>query len=336
MDLFRKYPVVPPSNMTGQEFAIRGRVFKDSNQRENTVIKSGGDEVIWKTVEGQKSGGVKGDNRIVRISFQKVTVGNEAGALTFLPSTTGVPIYFLPWGSLNIYDLTIPDVGRNLYDPDDPANPGLFFTAAINGCSVFVKGSPNSPQVFHAGITGEFSGGKDVAPDYWRAMVQKILLRNGTSVEETGRVREVNKRDYVYDGMHGGTTKTAIDFEQWLKGEAGPDFKSHIVSPWGCVFGIRYGRTWAFYLQENATVTTFRYVKKKNVEKVQRHSQVDLKIKGTNQLVQKEVQHKKFGLIKYDKSVYVSTETVSRPIQIREFFPTGNGLIQIKDDIKRI
>lgn len=65
--------------------------------------------------------------------------------------------YFLPWTSDHLTRIVIP--------PKIPArdgvslaaqrqrDPDLFFTAAVNGCSVFVEDDPRHPTVYHAGTT---------------------------------------------------------------------------------------------------------------------------------------------------------------------------------------
>jgi len=36
------------------------------------------------------------------------------------------------------------------------------------------------------------------------------------------------------------------------------------------------------------------------------------------------------------KEIFMVRQDVSRPLRIREFFPTGGGVIKIKDEVKQI
>lgn len=332
LELFRRYAVVPPGKLGGQTVRDEQLLWTDTGGVVTQGARGTSAQVQWQSVP-QAEG-------IVRVNFEP-SCGNEKGALTFKLATEGdgVPIYFLPWDSLRVVSLSIPDTGGAFYDPDDPDHPGLFFTAAINGCSVFVKGPPTHPQVFHAGIDGSFASGTDAAA-FWQQRLKEILAKQGPGGGHMGAVREVNKADYIKDPRHRDptTTATADAYERWLTENQNKEFRLQAVSPWGCVFGIRYGRSWTFYLQENATVTTLRYVKKGDTHKVRVNaSRTDRKMKGSGETVRKEqVKQKLVGPISYNRAIYMKSEVVSRPMQIREFYPNGGSAIRIKDEVKRV
>jgi len=330
LELFRRYAVVPPSKLGGQTVKNEALLWTDTGGVVTGGARGARAQVQWQSIPSSQ--------RIVRVNF-KPSAGNEKGALTFELSTggDGVPIYFLPWDSLRVVSLAIPDTGGAFYDPDDPDHPGLFFTAAINGCSVFVKGPPSRPQVFHGGIDGTFSTDTD-AVDFWQQRLKEILAKQGPGGGHPSALREVNKTDYIKDPRHRDptTTATATAYEQWLQSNQSKDFRLQMACPWGCVFGIRYGRSWTFYLQENATVTVLRYVKKGDTRTVKVNDQKQRQVKGSGGLVQTEHVKKKFGPFSYNSAIYLTRQVTSRPMQIREFFPNGGSAIRIKDEVKRL
>ena len=133
------------------------------------------------------------------------------------------------------------------------------------------------------------------------------------------------------------TTATAAAFEDWLKSNQSTDFRVQVVSPWACVFGIRFGRAWSFYLQENATASILRYIKKSDTEMVRVHDHLkERRLKGTGGVVTTESQKVKSGPFAKTETIYMTKQDVSRPLRIREFFPTGGGVIKIQDEVKRI
>ncbi|HEU4630716.1 MAG TPA: hypothetical protein VFS08_13275 [Gemmatimonadaceae bacterium] len=162
------------------------------------------------------------------------------------------PVYFQPWDSSGaIVRLRIPPKGTT--DPD----PDIFLTAAINGCSVFVQGSADSPTLYHAGgDTGQSDHNQ--AARFWREALAKHIRDSASARGRGSLAAEVNKTEYVKTpGTVGNaTTPRAQEYERWLKAklDKAGRFTVTMVNPWGCVMGIRTGTTWSFYLQENATV----------------------------------------------------------------------------------
>jgi hypothetical protein len=177
------------------------------------------------------------------------------------------PAYFLPWDESGaIIKLRIPKKGTG-----EAPDPDIFFTAAINGCSVFIQGDADSPTVYHAGGNTGRSDHNDAAR-FWRQALANHLKSSDTA-QGRGKIQgEINKTHYIRTpGTKSNlSTPQADRYEQELKERLDKkgSFKIEMVSPWGCVFGVRTGNNWEFYLQENGTVVC-HYVEKKNVRTVQ-------------------------------------------------------------------
>lgn len=237
---------------------------------------------------------VKGKNDFTKIAMKSNEVKREMmlvpcakfqGALE-LRDKAGEPphslgqVYYLPWASKHATSLVIPKGS-----PRD-GSPGVFYTSALSGCSVFVTGDPESPTVYHAGVDGSVGEKEPPTPkgtllkywkeynavEFWRQLFLKIM--NGahkkadkgilTLNKLMGQVAEINKTDYVDDiskpsgSFDDSLRQTTVHSRAFLakqpKGQGKPDFQ--MPSPWGCVFGKRDARTnkWAFYIQENVAL----------------------------------------------------------------------------------
>jgi len=196
-----------------------------------------------------------------RIGFLPRTL-REVGALDLVgieSVTRGADIYFLPWKPFRIIKMTIPA----------NAGPGVFFTAAINGCSVFITGNAQSPTVYHAGLEGELKDSYDGDDDdlrpavndgnsalFWRTLIKKLEhLSNGDILGEVNRNHYVKRTIApLAPSIISGDpiTERGVAHETALSHQNNIDFKKLMV--WGCVFGLRAPNgDWSFYLQENAT-----------------------------------------------------------------------------------
>jgi len=219
------------------------------------------------------------------------------------PNPNWVPIYYLPWCPGKILHMTIP-----LRNPAVNAGPqpDFFFTAAINGCSIFIQGSAKNPTIFHAG-GNPVETGRDTTK-VWRQLVNLIKDPAKGALQA-----EVNKQHHVkewhMDPSKPGSTQQALNYESYLKTNYNTGSVTiRTVAPWGCVFGIRDNQDdWNFYLQENATIT---------VET----------ITGTNTDVQKRL----IGKDKVITTNVVATQTYGRPMSVREFWPDGGGSIRFQ------
>ncbi len=184
-------------------------------------------------------------------------IRNDEGADTvrfkssFKAKSGHKPVYFLPWDAGGaIIKLQIPQKGAMNPDPD------IFFTAAINGCSIFVQGNADSPSVYHAGgSTGQSDPSEGAR--FWRNALDNHIQNTATALARGPIQGEVSKTDYIKEpGVAGGTTNRALQFEQHLQNNLNKHgkFTVTMVNPWGCVMGIRTGQDWSFYLQENGTI----------------------------------------------------------------------------------
>lgn len=234
--------------------------------------------------------------RVAWLNFAKKPRGTGAD-MSFIPKAEGVisidgtyterrgkvKSYFLPWtAGGGIIKIAIPQKGTA--QPAEDAD--FFFTATITGCSVFIKGTAQAPEVYHAGGDTKQSNPLQAAK-FWRDLM--TAYSGGGAI--TG---EVNKTQYISDPTargKGTVTQNSETFEAWLNSNKPADLDIKMVFPWGCVMGLRDGAGhWKFYLQENATILFSKW-KKKNV---------------------------------FSKTKVQSTTTgAARPMIFREIFPNG-------------
>lgn len=263
----QKRSICPPDNITGD--AHRGETAATLNTSgfvpTHTTLNSQPTSIRYARVmrdmkvayikmykDKRKDPNIRNDEGVDTIRFKSM----------FQKKSGYIPVYFLPWDvSGAIIRLTIPAKGTLNPDPD------IFFTAAINGCSVFIQGAKTSPTIYHAGgDTGQSDHNQ--AARFWREALSNHI-NNTASARGRGHIMaEVNKTDYIKTpGTVGNsTTPRAMQFEAELKRNLDKgNFSVYMVNPWGCVMGIRTGNDWSFYLQENGTVIC-NIVSKKGVE----------------------------------------------------------------------
>lgn len=198
-----------------------------------------------------------------------------------------VPMWYLPWMSGKLVRMTIP-AKQNLNDRDanwDDRDPDLFFTAAINGCSVFVSGTQQNPTVYHGGVTGGMLNLNDPI-GHWRTLFNQLQLNPRNNWNSTVDFGEVTKLQYITKGTVAtpkpGLYKTAVaganmrvgsgkastsnitdtteDYVDYFNDRMkNKNFKLADYQPWGAVFGVRdVNGNWKFFLQENCVMTTLR------------------------------------------------------------------------------
>lgn len=240
--------------------------------------------------------------RLVEDAKKKGSVSFEMKSARELKTTASrqgwIPIWWLPWDSRGaLVELSIPSVKTMpmISSPGiDPVfNPPVFFTAALSGCSIFVKGANEAPIVAHAGRDGgikdevgqaQFDQLGGTSEAFWRNIFNGVTYDTGDLSKKTGvgvpiapmtptptapgNFKEVNLTNYVTgvisnrDGdtvtqkrLPAGDTFQGRHFEQFLKNKYGKMITGIWVSPYGAVFGMRApGGTWAFHLQRNTTV----------------------------------------------------------------------------------
>ena len=242
--------------------------------------------------------------RVGYLNFDEQPSGGGAAGLGGLVKVSGrinfvfgdVKSYFLPWKTNEIIRLNIPARDAALLNDD----VRYFFTAAISGCSIFVKGTAKAPIIFHAGgNTGQNDPVQ--AAKFWRDMMEQHPLSAGPTVE-------INKTHYVTDSIaHGvGVTAHSRQFETWLKANATGDLNVEEIAATGCVMGFRdLQDDWSFYLQENVTIT---------------HSKFKKKV---------------FGGFSKTNTVVGSKTTSCRPMLFRKFFPGGLGQADFRPSMPR-
>ena len=162
-----------------------------------------------------------------------------------------VQFYWLPWdqgGGVVKISLIVPPASSGKSEWDDP---DLFFTAALSGCSIFVRGSRKHPTVYHAGIGGTAPGGPG---EHWRKLYKAIIPEGEQVKEKFDKRHEVNTLDYV--NKHNRPLKDVTDYKKYLQEQQKDEVQAKVIHSWGCVFGIRDdNRDWSFYYQQNVCVT---------------------------------------------------------------------------------
>lgn len=293
------FPPAPPANSPGSIESAASPRFKAPGGRTTALATSNVDYAKVKMVDP-----------IDKIAFIKFRADPlRPGSLTFevrrpddlttVASRAGyLPIWWLPWSSRRIVKLKInraTESGANGTASFNPAgiaplpNPNLFFTAAINGCSVFAVGDPREPSVYHGGIDGQLDSPESSnlsAADFqalggtseavWRNLLDGYRANAGAAVRANpaaplksagASFGEINRSDYVaerkadgslyqsnYAGSMVKTTSAALRLEKYLKGKR--TLTGVSVSPWGCVAGLRDTTgNWTFHLLRNATIT---------------------------------------------------------------------------------
>jgi hypothetical protein len=285
LSMLELFPISPPDNATGNNFgSARGHI---------TPTKHPATKVEFTKLKVEDQG-----ERVAYISLGRVG-RDKVGALTFSCTTadatptasraTQAPIWWLPWQSLHMVKMKIAPQGTLVLDSlgQQLPNPDIFFTAAVSGCSVFVRGDPSAPSIYHGGIDGKLVDSKQgkflnrgifnkkqfdrlggSTPAFWRQVLSGMDYDaeegHSTDMKKTAGankfnrpnspVAEINTTHYTSDKG----TKTTVNsraFEKFLTKQAQAKGRQiDVVQPWGAVFGLRDGLNWTFYLQQNVTV----------------------------------------------------------------------------------
>lgn len=252
---------------------------------------------------------------IARVSLEE-RLTDRGQAVVVKPSltaSTGLPVYFLPWDNRGAaVELTIPN-----RDPALPEaqHPKVFFTAVLSGCTIMFKGTAQNPTIFHCGTAGETGGQLAThgeSNQFFRDMLERA---NMFGVGTTGQIQtQVKSTDYMHStrnpsahvgGLEQNVKKT---MEQRYRGR----MKVEDVSAWGIVFGVRNGRDWKFYLQENATIY-YRTID----DFIETHKK---KYLGGLITRRKEVKVRRVNM---DRS-----HAIAKPIELKRIFP-GTGVAKV-------
>jgi hypothetical protein len=331
----RTHSMSPPSDSGATWTGDHGVVAATTHAAASNFDSSINEGTFGATVERRTgAGGIRHVQFIKHpdLNFPGAVGLKIAPANGFVQDGSWVPIYFLPWKSLNILSYTIPAIPHSLADWDDEEYPRFFYTAGINGCSVFASGSPQGPTVSHAGLNAKLSRS---AGEFWR--MQMAITRSGYSANAIRG--EVNAHDYMFKG--GQARQLADDYLKFL-GSGNNDFKLEIQSPFGCVFGIRYGRSWTLYLQKSVVFDKVRFYKKSEVRKtVVNPHRTDIFAKDTGLLARQQPSNfvpRKLGFVplpgQKEVEVYSTSLRFSLPLQVAEMFPNSRTIGELKDVFK--
>lgn len=228
-------------------------------------------------------------------SPQAPFVADEVMGLTgtYTPTKGKVKSYYLPWVDGGIVRLAIPAMGTSAAHDDVK----YFFTAGISGCSIFVKGTTQAPEIYHAGGSTGTGTNSAAGAKFWRDLIDQYA---------GGTYEEVNKMNYISDPNSAGKQLATVHsetFETWLKAQTTNDLNIQMISPWGCVMGLRDDAGhWRFYLQENATIIHTKFKKKSMLSK---------------------------------QKVQTASTGSARPMLFRQFFPGGLAQVNFQPSMPR-
>jgi hypothetical protein len=317
-EFIKKWAIHPPDDIRAYQGTRLGAISTQEHAPANRPRLAGttrGEEIELARVDAA--------HRIAYINLQRMArggytvTGNEGGDHIHFENSFNdpggwVPVWFLPWNTKGAaIRLTIPT--------RTDANPGpkLFFTAAINGCSVFFQGTAQNPTIYHCG--GDTGQGVDSmgGAEFWQEIMQEFIAFDAARGKNKGALaaNEVNKTHYIKTpgvgkGLakaplrpgEGTSTPAAMAYRRWLKDENRNVLKIEQISPWACVLGVRTGDNWQFYLQENATVQYHQLVKKHMLSKQRK----------------------------------TETHLVARPMVVSKVFPAGPSIHRVHMPIPRI
>lgn len=236
-------------------------------------------------------------NKIAWTNLMKIDGSHYAlhcyapGQISLAQQADLLPIWYLPWRADHITKMRIlaPD-----QLPDGSLNPDIFFTSALTGCSIFVKGPANSPTVYHAGFDSnrDYTLNPKVNADsvqHWR------ILFNRYSPNTPG-FGEANKTQYLAAMQNSPDMQVYMNM---LKTMHGGRLRFESMTGEGSVFGFRNKTTgnWSFYLQESVTIVCHEYRIRKKF------------FGGTEEIA--GVRH-----------------TFTRPMCVTEFWPDGTGTVR--------
>ena len=274
-----------------------------------------------KESDGETFYQVKGENRIVWLKLVDSYYGSGGYSLDLSaqPKEGYVPIYWLPWGENRVYR-TVLRPSKKFIDPLKSAeygaslvigsafsgekrnlerlerelerffvlgetDPILFFTAAVNGCSVFIEGAKTEPVVYHANAVDHLLGFDQI--DSGRAFLclqrEKIrhmvsqyrkfssgvpkLPRSASAVtrpstgvtphEYLSAVQDENYLDVFKEEVREIAEKYVTDGKRFRFGMS--SFKEiKLEEGIGTVYGVRTDGDWSFFYQMLVFVTCLR------------------------------------------------------------------------------
>jgi len=244
-----------------------------------------------------------------------------------------IAVYFLPWASNHLTKMAIPPKVPTRLNGTQTAQlqPDIFFTAAINGCSVFVTGTAKAPTVIHAGTAGQRSQFFD--PNTGKPIANPFQFGNARQ-HWTG-LFEAEMGGASYGAIHSGdyrstagsqTTPEAEMFRSFLTQEYRKTLRVDTVEAWGCVFGVRSATTaeWAFYLQKNVEVTMTKLKKggvfgPKYKPVTTNLGKRNVPVKGKDGIGKRDSDNNL--ITKQVDNIVEETVVIGMPVQVVKFFP---------------
>src|SRR5262249_3088061 len=133
----------------------------------------------------------------------------------------------------------------------------------------------------------------------------------------------VNKSQYM-----NRQSPAVSDFIRWAQGEGsgGNAFAVELVNNFGCVFGIRFGHYWSFYLQEAGLISTARFLKRSEAGVTEVGGVKKYAEKATGFEVRKQTltHDRHLGRLKLPgkkERIYAAVNQKCVPLRVSEIFP---------------
>jgi len=313
----RKYALSPPDGSAGE-------VIKTWSITNDGNILTGTNGPLNSSLKLRKAG-------IAKYFCDFTRHGLLPGCLTVSLSPTRTSReqfceHWLPWDSLAITKHRIPPIPGGIVggSEDEDEFPRFFMTAGINGCSVFIDGPPESPTIYHAGITGKLARSSD---EFWREQLS-------TALEGTSREGHMPKGQ-VHSGEYMGTDSPAINrYIDWATAGGTAPFRMEVTSCFGSVVGVRFGRYWSFYLQQNAFLQDIEILKRSQVDRGTHNTGGKFyTVSGSREVVERQnIITKRRVLPDLKKKIFLRrTNQRCVPVRVSEIYPTRTFHGELKD-----
>lgn len=148
-ELLTKYAIYPGDGIPGYKPETIGSVGVRSRATKQVLVEAHANNITTAKIDsGHKVGYIN-----LSLSGRQQGVTHPGDRIEFqatsAPTQGYVPAYFLPWADDFAIRLTIPPIGQRT--GKSRSDPGIFFTAAISGCSVIFQGTPDNPTIYHCG-----------------------------------------------------------------------------------------------------------------------------------------------------------------------------------------
>ena len=282
---------------------VASRIPIVSFDKENSnVLKVKGD-----AAENLRS--VRGSQRIAAIDLKQLSNANGVSVaekeLDAKLLDGWLPCYYLPWIANGVARTTLrprsattrDGVAKNivrltanpLYRVDqnnplsavlDPNDPDIFFTSAVNGCTVTVRGTREEPTVYHANakdlkVEGEKSPLNAALHGGGDAFAQQVIDgKRDWMVGKINRLEQVDQKQQRGAGLQTPAQRRLLGQDQYQMLVAGGEVSARdrqnaeaakrnivateggkkkdlrLASSQGTVFGLRTNGHWTFYFQK--------------------------------------------------------------------------------------